>query len=107
MKGGFTMVSVSIVRRFALALTLGITMTAAAACGGDDGGSPVSAFCERADECNNLIDGVSVDECVEMIEVDLAAATPSQQSDWETVMSGCLEFDACSSFIQCVDSNGL
>jgi hypothetical protein len=102
------MVSISSVRRFAVALTLGITMTTALACGGDDGsGDVVAAGCERLDECNNLVSGVSVDECVEMVERNLGAATPSERADWETLMDGCLQFDACSSFIQCVDNNGL
>ena len=103
------MVSISTLRRTALALALGLTLTAAVACGGgDDGpGDAVAAGCERLDECNALNPGISVDECVQEVDVALQSATPNERNDWATLMNGCLQFDTCNAFISCVDANGL
>ena len=102
------MVSISTLRRLALALSLGVTLTAAAACGSDGGsGDQVVAGCERLDECNALNPGVSASECVEEVEVNLQSATPSERADWETLMDGCLEFTSCEAFITCVANNNL
>jgi hypothetical protein len=104
------MTSVSTLRRLALVFGLALTLTSAAACGGDDGGGSTDAVvggCERLDECNALAAGISADECIEMIDTSLEQATPSQRADWETLMSGCLQFETCSAFIQCVDANDL
>lgn len=94
-------------RRVALTLGLALAVTAGAACGGSEDADPVSDGCDRLDECNALLPGISAGECVEMVEVNLGNATPSQRNDWETLMNGCLEFDSCDAFITCVDSNGL
>ena len=94
-------------RRLALTLGFAVALTGGAACGGSDDADPVADGCDRLDECNALLPGISAGECVEMVEVDLQGATPSQRNDWETVMNGCLEFDSCEAFIQCVGSNGL
>ena len=103
------MVSISTLRRYTLALALGLTLTTAVACGGgDDGpGDAVSAGCERLDECNALATGISVNECVQEIDVALQSATPSERNDWATLMNGCLQFDTCNAFISCVNANDL
>ncbi len=100
------MVSSSKILR-ALALTLGLVVgPGLVACGGGDG-DPVADGCDRLDECNALNPGISADECVEMVDTQLENVTPSQRSDWETLMGGCLEFDTCSAFLSCVNANDL
>jgi hypothetical protein len=104
------MISIAMVRRFAVTLGLALAVGAGAACGGDDdggGSGTVVEGCDRLDECNALRPGLSADECVEMVENDLDTLTPSQRNDWDTVMNGCLEFDTCDLFISCLDANGL
>jgi hypothetical protein len=104
------MISIATVRRCVLTMGLAIALGVGAGCGGDDdGGSSgtVSEGCDRLDECNALRPGLSADECVEMVENDLEALTPSQRNDWDTVMNGCLAFDTCDLFISCLDANGL
>ena len=103
------MVSISTLRRLALTLALGLTLTTAVACGGEEDGpgDAVAAGCERLDECNALNPGISVDECVQEVDVALQSATPSERNDWATLMNGCLQFDTCNAFISCIDANGL
>ncbi|HWM84661.1 MAG TPA: hypothetical protein VNO33_02460 [Kofleriaceae bacterium] len=102
------MFSNSTVRRFALVLGLGIALSGLTACpGGGDDADAVTAGCERLDECNALRPGLSANECIEEVDVSLQGATPSERSDWETLMEGCLEFETCGAFISCVDANGL
>jgi hypothetical protein len=90
----------------ALALALILGPAGLTACGGGDG-DPVAEGCDRLDECNALNAGISADECVEMVDTQLENVTPSQRSDWETLMGGCLEFDTCSAFLSCVNANDL
>ena len=78
---------------------------AMAACGGGD--DPVVSGCERLDECNALVDGISTDECVENIDLDLENLTASQRDDWEGLMNGCLDFSSCQLFLDCVAASGL
>lgn len=101
--------SSKILRSLALALVIvpGLALAGLTACGGGGDSDPVSAGCDRLDECNALNPGVSADECVEMVDTQLENVTPSQRSDWETLMGGCLQFDTCSAFLACVDSNDL
>lgn len=100
------MVSSSKILR-ALALVLGLSLACLGACGNGGDGDPVSEGCDRLDECNALNPGVSADECREMVDTQLENVTPSQRSDWETLMGGCLEFDTCSAFLACVNGNDL
>ena len=102
------MVPSKMLRSLALALVLvpGLALAGLTACG-NGGADPVEAGCDRLDECNALNPGVSAEECVEMVDTQLENVTPSQRSDWETLMGGCLQFDTCTAFLSCVDSNGL
>ncbi len=99
------MLSISNLRRFATALALALALGITGCGGGDDSDTP-SAACERADECN-LLAGISQDECIEEVENDLDSLTESQRDDWATLMEGCLEFETCTLFTDCVASNGL
>lgn len=93
------------INRIVLALVLALTTLSLSACGGGD--DAVVDGCERLDECNALAAGISVNECVETVDVDLQGFTPSQRKDWEGLMNGCLDFSSCDLFIQCIDANGL
>jgi hypothetical protein len=91
---------------FALVFAMTLTMSfGLAGCGGGD--DPVVSGCERLDECNALVDGISTDECVENIDRDLDNLTRSQRDDWEGLMNGCLDFSSCQLFLDCVSSSGL
>lgn len=92
-------------RRFALGALLALAVPLFAACGG--GSDPVVDACERLDECNALGAGISVSECVEEVDRFRNDFTPSERNDWDRLMEGCLGFDGCSTFLSCVDSNGL
>lgn len=92
-------------RRVALGAFLLLAVPAVTACGG--GSDPVVEACERLDECNVLNSGVSVGECVEQLDRARDLATESERNDWDRLMEGCLGFDSCSTFINCVDSNNL
>lgn len=99
--------SSKLLRSLAIAVALVAGPTGLTACGGGGDGDPVVEGCARLDECNALNPGVSADECVEMVDTQLENVTPSQRSDWETLMGGCLEFDTCTAFLSCVDGNDL
>lgn len=102
------MVSISMVRRLALALSLGITMTAVAACGGDGGSDGAAAsFCGRAAECDFLSAEYSQQECVDDLQKSLESATETQQDEWAKEMDECLGEDACQDFFNCVQDKGL
>lgn len=102
------MLWISTLRRSAHTIAIAITLSAgAAACGGGGDSSPVVDGCNRMDECNLLLPGISADECVEGVEVMLESRTPSARADWETLMNGCLQFESCDAFFQCVDNNDL
>jgi hypothetical protein len=97
-------ITTSIRRRLAIA-SLALAVGLVTACG--PGSDPVVDACERLDECNALNAGISVDECIQEVDVALQSATPSERNDWATLMNGCLQFDTCNAFISCVDANGL
>ena len=98
------MTAFSTLRSIALTLGLAVTMTLTAACGGSDDSGTVDGACDRLDECQVLAAaGVSRDECVEIIDTALDNATPSDRSDWETIMDSCLEFESCNAFRACAE----
>jgi hypothetical protein len=95
------MVSISTLRQFALALSLGVTLISSAACGGDDGASgTVVEYCSRADDCNILV-GTSADQCIDRIETALENQPESVRADVEGLMEGCLQFQTCELFAAC------
>jgi hypothetical protein len=94
------MVSISTLRRFALALSLGAIVMAGASCGGDGGGGTVVDYCERADSCNILV-GVSTDQCIDRFETALENQPDSVRADVEGLMEGCLQFQTCELFAAC------
>ncbi len=103
------MVSIgAFLRGFGLALTLAVAVVGGGACGGGGDGSSgtVEEACGRLDECN-LLEGMSAGECVEEVDNALDDATSSESNDWETMMDGCLQFDSCANFTNCVVENGL
>jgi len=101
------MVSISTLRRFALALSLGAILMAGASCGGDEGGASgtVVDYCERADSCNILV-GTSADQCIDRIETALSQQPDSVRADVEGLMEGCLQFQTCELFAACDDDLG-
>jgi hypothetical protein len=93
--------------KFALLLACCFATSLAALAGCDDEDNPVLQACERLDECNALNAGVSVEECVEMVDRNLDQYTSSQRSDWEGLMRSCLDFDSCQLYIDCVERSDL
>ncbi len=79
-----------------LVLVLGML----AACGTQD---TVSDMCHRAQECNGLRAGVSVQDCIDDRHRCIDQLTSSQRNDWERMMDSCLENDSCSLFGACYD----
>ena len=61
----------------------------------------VSEMCHRAQECNYLPQGVSVDSCVDDRKRCVDRLTSSQRSDWERMMGTCLENDTCPLLLNC------
>lgn len=69
---------------------------------GCGGSSVAERACERDDECN-FLQGLSVDECVEQVENQLDMLTESQRNDVERIINGCLEFETCQAYSDCLN----
>ena len=61
----------------------------------------VSDMCHRAQECNYLPSGVSVQACVDNRKQCVARLTSSEKDDWERMMGNCLEDNTCPLFESC------
>jgi len=86
-------------RMFRIRLALAL-----ACCGlvvGGCAGSVESQLCERADECNALEAGVSVDECTDRTLRCTDDLTSSERADWENATEDCLKLQACTNFVNC------
>lgn len=64
-------------------------------------GSIEHQVCERADECNALTAGTSVEECTEARMKCTDSLTSTERADWEKVTEDCLELQSCSNFVGC------
>lgn len=82
-------------------LVLGAALALLAGACGDDGGDVVSQACGKAQECNLLPMGRSVQSCVEGLNLDLNQRIPTDIADWKTAMSMCLQFQGCAQFGPC------
>ena len=68
-------------------------------------GSVERQVCARADECNALRSGDSVDDCTERKLQCTESLTSSEQADWETLAGNCLELRTCSNFVSCYNDD--
>lgn len=84
--------------RIRMALVLACSGLAVSGCA-----SVEQRFCERADECNYLAAGLSVDGCTDQFIGCTEDLTDPERADWDKVMTACLEFQACENFARCVD----
>lgn len=85
-----------------LSLIALISLTTAA-CGGEP---DISAeTCERLDECNVL--GTSISDCTEEFDLILGDLTPTDRRDFERLMDNCLDFEGCSTFLDCAGLSDL
>lgn len=66
---------------------------------GDD--DPVGDFCGRLDECNALPAGSSAADCSDYFGDCVDELSSSEAADWRTAMADCLEYQACSTLIDC------
>lgn len=80
---------------------------ALACCGLAIGGcaSVEQRFCERADECNYLAAGLSVDGCTDQYMSCTDDLTNPERADWDKLMGECLEFQSCDIFARCVEGS--
>jgi hypothetical protein len=67
-------------------------------------GSVEGDLCERADECNALAAGVSVDECTDRSKKCTDALTSAERADWERATQNCLDMQSCSNFVSCYNN---
>lgn len=71
----------------------------------DDAGSAnadrVVATCSRLDECN-FLDGISEQECVDIVTGCVGDLSSGFQHDWGVIMDDCLDLQSCPLFGDCV-----
>ncbi|HEX8824093.1 MAG TPA: hypothetical protein VF794_29505 [Archangium sp.] len=84
--------------RIALVLTCSIALS------GCFGAATEEQLCERADECNFLPAGTSVDECTDQYTKCTEALTSSERADWENGTEACLKMQSCTNFSNCYDA---
>lgn len=75
----------------------------AAGCSAGDTGSVAERSCERADTCNALDVGQSVDDCSASLDAQLDTLSAAQRADLEKILGACLEFQTCTAFLNCVE----
>ncbi len=61
----------------------------------------VTEMCQRAQDCNDLGTGVSVQDCIDDRQRCVDKLTSSQRGDWERMMGSCLQNNTCSLFANC------
>ena len=83
----------SIVTKLALATAL-----VAGACASPD---TATAFCQRAQDCNDLNVGYSVQDCIDVVHQCVGQLTQSEQDDWYREAEGCISDDSCQLFGSC------
>ena len=72
------------------------------ACGDDDdGGGIEQRLCEKADECNFLEAGISVQDCVDEAKMCTSSLVSSERKDWEAAIEDCLELSNCTNIASC------
>lgn len=59
-------------------------------------------LCDRADECNLIAVGISVQDCVDLETMCTASLLSSQHTDWENLLAGCLDLANCMNYSSCV-----
>jgi hypothetical protein len=59
-------------------------------------------LCDRADECNLMAMGVSVQDCVDLQTMCTDELLTSQKTDWENLLGDCLELANCMNYSSCV-----
>jgi hypothetical protein len=74
------------------------------ACGDDSKDDTVTALCRRADTCNFLNAGVSVQDCVDARRSCLSDLTTAERTDWESAVEDCLHLSSCGNFDNCYQS---
>lgn len=69
-----------------------------------DGGqnSPEASLCERSDECNVLMPGISVQDCTDLEVMCTDDLITSAKQDWTAEVEECLELANCQNFLGCV-----
>ena len=61
----------------------------------------VADMCQRAQECNDLPQGTSMQDCSDALHRCVGNLTSSQRDDWERMMGTCLENNSCELFARC------
>jgi hypothetical protein len=83
----------SIVTKVAIAAALAL-----AACATP---STVESFCARAQQCNDIPDGASEQDCIDIFGKCVDGLTTSQRSDWERMIDDCVSDNSCQLFERC------
>lgn len=79
---------------------LALTLLPAALLAGAGCASTSEDTCERLDTCN-VLQGMSVSECVETWDQELDKLTSAAREDTVRLTEECLEFASCSGFRNC------
>lgn len=64
----------------------------------------VTQLCNRAQDCNALPSGSSVQDCIDQENRCVGQLTSSEASDWDRMVGDCLENDSCSLFGSCYEN---
>ena len=71
-----------------------------------DSRSTSEEYCTRLQNCNLLVVGKSVEECVQDIDTLMNQLPPTQRDEVEYELQMCLDHPACGSFGVCVQNLG-
>jgi monomeric isocitrate dehydrogenase len=61
-------------------------------------------YCDRAQACNLLKPGISVEECVQDIDAKINQLPQTQRDELEYQVQQCLNHPACNGFASCVSA---
>lgn len=70
------------------------------------GKSNVEALCEKAEECNDLDPGESLEECVSEENAFYDSRTPAGQAAIDTAIETCID-KSCGEYKECIESGGV
>ena len=82
-------------------LALVVFVLTAACAGGGSVSATVEEYCNRADDCNLLPLGTSIEDCTQQVDKLLESLTENERADYELGLKGCLALKSCSAFGDC------